>query len=70
MLSEKLTSKGSLNAVIWYSDVPSSENVSFCELKLFFMVTHLSVVGSGPILIPGKSCSRRYLMKVVLPVEY
>ena len=31
---------------------------------------HLSVVGSGPIRIPGKSDSRRYLMKVVLPVEY
>ena len=29
-----------------------------------------SVVGSGPIRIPGKSCSRRYRMKVVLPVEY
>ncbi|KAL5009355.1 hypothetical protein ScPMuIL_014936 [Solemya velum] len=29
-----------------------------------------SVVGSGPIRIPGKSCSRRYLMKVVFPVEY
>ena len=29
-----------------------------------------SVVGSGPILIPGNSCSRRYLIKVVLPVEY
>ena len=31
---------------------------------------NLSVVGSGPILIPGKSCSRRYLMNVVFPVEY
>ena len=29
-----------------------------------------SVVGSGPILIPGKSCSSRYRMKVVFPVEY
>ena len=33
-------------------------------------LSNLSVVGSGPILMPGKSCSSRYLMKVVLPVEY
>ena len=32
--------------------------------------TKRSVVGSGPIRIPGKSLSSRYLMKVVLPVEY
>lgn len=29
-----------------------------------------SVVGSGPIRIPGKSCSMRCRIKVVFPVEY
>lgn len=31
---------------------------------------NLSVVGSGPIRMPGKSFSSKYRMKVVLPVEY
>ena len=29
-----------------------------------------SVVGSGPMCMPGNSMSRRYLMNEVLPVEY
>jgi hypothetical protein len=31
---------------------------------------NLSVVGSGPTLIPGKSRPRRYRMKLVFPTEY
>lgn len=36
----------------------------------FITAMNRSVVGSGPTLIPGNSCSNRYLIKVVLPVEY
>ena len=43
-------------------------SLKFWEMHL--TVKYLSVVGSGPIRMPGKSCSSRYLMNVVLPVEY
>ena len=36
----------------------------------FITAMKRSVVGSGPTLMPGNSCSNKYLMKVVLPVEY
>ena len=44
---------------------PVTSSLSPCEIMI-----KQSVVGSGPIRIPGNSDSRRYLMKVVLPVEY
>ena len=48
------------------SDIlPVTSSLSPCE-----MMMKQSVVGSGPIRIPGNSDSRRYLMNVVLPVEY
>jgi hypothetical protein len=36
----------------------------------FSRTVNLSVVGSGPILWPGKSLPRRYRMKLVFPTEY
>ena len=41
-----------------------------CSFSPYITAVKASVVGSGPILMPGKSLSRRYLMKEVLPVEY
>ena len=55
---EKKRELGRLKGLRTLSDLP-------CE-----MATNLSVVGSGPILCPGKSWPTRFRMKVVLPTEY
>ena len=41
-----------------------------CSLSPCITAMKLSVVGSGPMRMPGNSLSSRYRMKVVLPVEY
>ena len=41
-----------------------------CSFSPYMTAVKASVVGSGPILMPGKSLSSRYRMKEVLPVEY
>ena len=41
-----------------------------CSLSPYMTAVKESVVGSGPILIPGKSLSSRYRIKEVLPVLY
>ena len=63
----------------------SSAITVYLQIRVYLIMWKLSVVGSGPIRIPGKSFSKRYLaltirtkkarcwlhlMNVVLPVEY
>ena len=63
MISEASRRAGVVGCVVSRCDLT-------CSFSPYMTAVKASVVGSGPILIPGKSLSSKYLMKEVLPVEY